>query len=206
MAPPITLRSPSSLPSTATTSHPSSTVVPPQLSWLEGSWNVTHSTLPMWRKSRNVVITYKAISNTHPTQLNDTVTHQPLNSSTIKTISGVDKPFDPSNTSSEKLNDQASLGYTWRGKGWLMIATSKWEILGFGEEDGGNKWAVTYFAKTLFTPAGVDFYSGVGRLREETVEGIKDALRKMGGEVEELVGQVFEVRMSGNKKDAGAEE
>ena len=38
-------------------------------------------------------------------------------------------------------------------KGWLMIASSKWQVLGYGEG-----WAITYFAKTLFTPAGIDIY------------------------------------------------
>ena len=47
--------------------------------------------------------------------------------------------------------------YGWRGKGWLKIASSQWEVLGSGEEEGG--WAVTFFQKTLFTPIGIDVYA-----------------------------------------------
>ncbi|CAG8982230.1 hypothetical protein HYALB_00013968 [Hymenoscyphus albidus] len=34
---------------------------PPPLTWLERTWNVTHSTLPMWKKAKNVRITYKIL-------------------------------------------------------------------------------------------------------------------------------------------------
>lgn len=46
----------------------------------------------------------------------------------------------------------------------LMIASSKWQLLGYnppGEDGGGDaeEWAVTFFEKTLFTPAGLDIYA-----------------------------------------------
>ena len=77
-----------------------------------------------------------------------------------------------------------------------MIASSKWEILCYGDEEGtGNAFVVTYFAKTLFTPAGVDFYSRKGQLKEETVQGLKAGLAGLGGNVAKLAGEVFEVVM-----------
>lgn len=199
---PITLRAPSSLPSTT----PTPPIPAPTLAFLSGTWSVTHSTLPMWRKNRNVQITYTAIANTSPPHLDDLVTYQPLSSSSTKTVRGVDKPFAVPGTASPAEADareqRASLAYNWRGKGWLAIASSRWEVLGYGEEEGGNAWVVTYFAKTLFTPVGVDFYSRKGALKAETVEGIKSALRAMGDEVEKLAGDVFEVKMDGDKGDA----
>jgi hypothetical protein len=198
----ITLRAPSSLPS----AEPSPTLVPPTLSWLSGPWNVTHSTLPMWKKSRNVRITYTPISSTTPAAIDDVVTYQSLGSDKIKTVLGVDKAFevDPPSTTAEGTDaseERASLGYDWRGKGWLVIATSKWEILGYGEEGTGNRYVVTYFAKTLFTPAGVDFYSRKGNLTPETIEGIKVGLVGLGGEVAKLASEVFEVKMDGDRQD-----
>jgi hypothetical protein len=194
-----TLRAPSSLPTT--TSSPS--ILPPSLTWLSGSWNVTHSTLPMWRKNRNVVITY-TVTSTSPLEIDDQVTYQPLGSDSVKTVRGVDKPFAVPNT---QEGAEGSLGFNWRGKGWLMIASSKWEILGYGDEEGTgveggvkNAWVVTYFAKTLFTPAGVDIYSRVGALRPETVEGIKAGLVGLGGDVEKLAGDMFEIKMDGDRK------
>lgn len=94
------------------------------------------------------------------------------------------------------------MAYNWRGKGWLVIASSKWEILGYGQEEGtGNSWVVTYFAKTLFTPAGVDFYSREGALTAQTVESIKAGLAGLGGDVAKLAGELFEVKMDGDRKD-----
>ncbi|RYN27863.1 hypothetical protein AA0112_g7713 [Alternaria arborescens] len=197
----VTLRAPSSLPST----EPSPSLAPPALSWLSGSWNVTHSTLPMWKKSRNVRITYTAIPSTQPAQIDDVVTYQSLGAEKIKTVHGVDKPFDVPNTASAsgtEGGEVASLGYNWRGKGWLVIATSKWEILGYGDEEGtDNSWVVTYFAKTLFTPAGVDFYSRKGNLTSQTIESIKAGLAELGGDVAKLAGEVFEVQTDGDRKD-----
>jgi hypothetical protein len=48
--------------------------------------------------------------------------------------------------------------WAWRGKGLLKIASSNWEVLGWGEK-GAERWVVTWFAPSLFTPAGVDIYS-----------------------------------------------
>ncbi|KAF2622868.1 hypothetical protein BU25DRAFT_301791, partial [Macroventuria anomochaeta] len=211
----ITLRRPS----TSSTPSQDTPLAPPTLSWLSGHWNVTHSTLPMWKKSRNVIITYTTLPSTGSagglghrsgTHMDDEVSYQALDKSKVKvsTVRGVDKPFPTTPTSptappaaSQMDEELASLGYNWRGKGWLMIASSKWEILGYGSESGTqNDWVVTYFAKTLFTPAGVDFYSRRGQLRPETVAGIEDAIRGLGGDVAKLVGEVFEVAFDGERE------
>ena len=59
----------------------------------------------------------------------------------------------------------------------------------------GNQWAVTFFAKTLFTPAGVDVYSRRKEgLPESVLEGMKGELAGSGDEgVRGLAGEVFEV-------------
>jgi hypothetical protein len=225
ITPHITLRQPSTSSSSGPSGAP--TITPPTLSWLQGSWNVTHSTLPMWKKSRNVQITYTPIANSGSagglghvsgTHINDVVTYQAVDKSKSKVseVKGVDKPFPipdapatqglvehadtappPATASGEELE---SLGYNWRGKGWLMIASSKWEILGYGDDEGGNSWVVTYFAKTLFTPAGVDFYSRRGQLSPATVEGVKEAIKGLGGDVAKLGGEVFEVAYDGERE------
>ncbi|KAL5378785.1 hypothetical protein PMIN02_011112 [Paraphaeosphaeria minitans] len=177
----LILRAPSSLPTT----EPSPSVAPPTLQWLSGPWNVTHSTLPMWKKNKNVVITYTPVPSTSPPQLDDLVTYQPLSSTKTKTVRGLDKPFSVPNTAAAGEDEAtASLAYNWRGKGWLMIASSKWEILAHGDEEGtGNAYVVTFFAKTLFTPAGVDVYSRKGALKAGTVEAIKAGCRAGQGRV-----------------------
>lgn len=156
----------------------------------------------MWKKNKNVVITYAPVPSTSPPQLDDLVTYQSLSSAKTKTVSGLDRPFSVPNTAaSGEGQDAASLAYNWRGKGWLMIASSKWEILGYGDEDGtGNAYVVTFFAKTLFTPAGLDVYSRKGALKAETVEAIKAGLAGLGGQVAGLAKEIFEVAMDEERK------
>ncbi|KAH7112888.1 hypothetical protein B0J11DRAFT_542178 [Dendryphion nanum] len=183
----IVLRSPS---------EPNPSIAAPKLDWLEGTWNVTHSTLPMWKKNRNVQITYTRIPGTSPPHIDDLVTYQSLSSDSKKTVRGVDKPFPVLGGSVSET--EASLGYHWRGKGWLVIASSKWEILGYGIEEGSStEWAVTFFAKTLFTPTGVDIYSRNGFLREDTLSQIKEALTGLEGDIAGLSKDVFAVRTDG---------
>lgn len=165
---------------------------PPTIPWLSESWHVTHSSLPMWKSKRNVQIKYtplppssESISKDYTDRLDDLVSYQSLSSTKLHTIEGVDS------ASGEGRGE-----WDWRGKGWLKVASSHWEVLGWGEEEGsGNKWVVTCFAKTLFTPAGVDFYSNSkGGLRPETVEAIKEGLANVDdADIRKMAGEVFEV-------------
>jgi hypothetical protein len=90
--------------------------------------------------------------------------------------------------------DEKGWGYAWRGRGWLMIASTHWELLGWGrDKETGRDWAVTYFGKTLFTPAGIDVYC-------KDKEGVSGAcwenIKKALGEVDavrELAGTLFEL-------------
>ncbi|CAM6085873.1 unnamed protein product [Calypogeia fissa] len=187
----ITLRAPTKAAGgTSTSSSSSTTFKAPPASWLMGTWHVTHSTLPMWKKARNVSITYKTLSSDSDPRLDDQVTYQGLSSNKVNTISGIDTPAGPG-------------AWNWRGRGWLMIVSSLWELLGYGgegEEMGndmnGEQWVVTYFAKTLFTRSGIDIYSRRKEgLKQETVEAIKEALGRLDSEVvRSLLGQIFEVK------------
>lgn len=169
-----------------TSSAISSDFTPPSIEWISGTWHVTHSTLPMWKKSRNVTITYEPFDTSslnNSTKLRDVVQHQSHTSDKIKTIEGVDTPGE-------------SGTWDWRGKGWLMIASSHWEVLGYGDEEDGEQWAVTYFEKTLFTPAGIDIYSRKKEgLSGVILEGIKGSLKvSESNVVKKLAEEIFEVR------------
>lgn len=118
----------------------------------------------MWKSNRNVVITYTP-AEADTGGIHDLVSYQPLNSDKRKEIHGFDTP-----------DAEIPACYKWRGKGWLKVASSQWEILGYGNEEGG--WAVTYFQKTMFTPAGIDVYArkhgGLsGDLLAKIVSGMK---------------------------------
>ena len=189
--------------------HHSPHYKPPSSDWLLGTWHVTHSTLPMWKSKRNVRITYKSLhpgseSVTEGTdRIDDTVSYQTLTSDKVKTIRGIDK-----------ASGSDASAWDWRGKGWLAMISSHWEVLGFGTVDTGTvrtgddqdsevgppeQWLVTYFAKTPFTPAGIDIYSrsGIG-LSSQTLAKIKQSLAAVEDEeVKRLAGNMFEIKRDG---------
>jgi len=75
-----------------------------------------------------------------------------------------------------------------------MIATSKWQILGYNTTEG---WAVTFFEKTLFTPAGLDVYVRDGfELKKEIIDGILEKMKGVEGDVGVLAKGLFEVKRS----------
>ena len=174
----------------------------PTIEWLSEEWHVTHSTLPMWKSKRNVRIKYTPLDASSPSiprentdRLDDLVSYQSLKSDKVSTVHGVDKCASTGDSRGE---------WDWRGKGLLMIASSHWEILGWGEEDGtGNKWIVTEFAKTLFTPAGLDVYSKDRKgLKAETLEDIKKALEGVeDADVRKLSPEIFEITCDDSRED-----
>ncbi|KAL4788308.1 hypothetical protein BJX76DRAFT_173682 [Aspergillus varians] len=163
--------------------------VPPTHDFIMGTWHVTHSSLPLWKDKRNVNITYALLppDSSGITKIDDLVRYQAAGSEKIKSIHGVDTP-SPGNQGA----------WDWRGKGWLMIASSHWECLGFGHIDENNQWIVTYFAKTLFTPAGIDIYSRAKEgLPQTLVEEILQALKGLGVEqTTTLANNVFQIPQS----------
>lgn len=95
-----------------------------------------------------------------------------------------------------------NIGTMRRGAGWLKIATSQWQLLGFHvshdspAESEDPEWVVTYFASTLFTPAGLDIYSRTkDGLSDVFVEGLVEELGSLGADVAPLVkdGGMFRV-------------
>lgn len=173
----------------------------PSISWLSEEWHVTHSTLPMWKSKRNVRIRYTSLEPSDPSipkentnKLDDLVTYQSLKSDKVSKVTGVD---------TASSNGEARGEWDWRGKGWLMIASSHWEVLCWGEEDTGNKYMVTMFAKTMFTPAGIDVYSqrrtGVS---ERTLKEMKKALAGVDDEmVQNMARDIFKITSDDSRTD-----
>lgn len=196
-------------PSTFETEASASSGDPPVLDWMLGTWHVTHATLPMWKSKCNVRITYTSLpaeenskssstrkspspGGTQSLRVDDLVEYQAPGKGKLSSVHGV------SASDSSKPHVGHGWAFNWRGKGWLMIASSHWEILGFGDdtaEDGStNSWIVTYFTKTLFTPAGIDVYSRNPKLSSQTLGSIKDALQRFEEPgLKKLAGEIFEV-------------
>jgi hypothetical protein len=159
----------------------------------------------MWKGRYGVKITYTPLPETQEQDstafpnLNDLVEYQKASGGKYSSVHGVSR----STTVTELGSGWA---FSWRGKGWLMIASSQWEVLGYGSDVAGTAsdsqgqgqgrdWIVTYFSKTLFTPAGIDIYSrDEGGVSEECIDGIKTELAKLENEsLKKLSGEIFEI-------------
>lgn len=179
---PISLKLPSKYAS-GKLSTSDSTPSEPSVEWLTGTWTVTHSTLSMWRSARNVRISYKPLppkADGRP-RIDDLVEYEPTDKTAVrKTVQGVDTQAAAGGGTGET----GAGGWDWRGKGWLFFVGSHWEVLGWGEEttaEGAReRWAVTWFAPTLFTKEGVDVYCDRREgLSEATYKRVEEALRKL---------------------------
>ncbi|KAI0262291.1 hypothetical protein BC834DRAFT_829104 [Gloeopeniophorella convolvens] len=163
---------------------------------LMGTWYVTHSTLPLWKNMKDVTISYSPISRDTPgppLQFDDVVEYrratQPRTSA-LSRVAGVDTVLG------------AATCFKWRGRGLLFIASSRWQLLGHRGADAGAgagaaAWAVTFFERTLFTPAGLDIYARTpAGLPADLVDEIVGGLRAVGGDVARLAEGLFEVPRS----------
>ena len=156
----------------------------------------------MWKSKRNVCIQYTPLEPSLPSiakentdRLDDLVTYQSLDSEKISKVEGVNKGASSGDSRGE---------WDWRGKGLLKIAGSHWEILGWGEEsETGNKWMVITFAKTLFTPMGMDLFSkDRSGLKAGTIEDVKKALAEVDDvDVKKMAENMFEVAIDDARKD-----
>ncbi|KAG9095385.1 hypothetical protein FS749_010543 [Ceratobasidium sp. UAMH 11750] len=165
-----------------------------------GKWHVVQSTLPLWKSRCDVTITYTPLvsaapsttPDSDPIRFDDIVEYRSRSSSpgsSRSKVVGVDTLQPAPSGAPEGYRPAAS--YHWRGKGLLKIASSQWQVLGYDERAG---WAVTYFSKTLFTPAGLDVYvRDPGAVGKELVDEIVQAARAVGGEVGKLAEGFFEV-------------
>jgi hypothetical protein len=160
----------------------------PELEWVLRTWHVTHSTLSMWRDARNVRITYSAMPAAPDgrLRLDDLVEYESnkvaAEKSKVKSISGVDTQSTKGDLSS----------WVWKGNGMLFFVQSRWEFLGWGERkrpDGSTeRWAVTWFGKTLFSKEGIDIYSDVREgLSEDTANMIIAGLKQLDPHVAEMI-------------------
>ncbi|KJR81285.1 uncharacterized protein SPSK_01262 [Sporothrix schenckii 1099-18] len=171
----IILRTPSKYITSSSPASPSAFKAPPA-EWLVRTWSVTHSTLSMWRSAQNVRISYRLLP--------DDASGRPRNEDRVEYESN--KGTGPKKIKSvEGTNLMGTDGtFDWRGKSWLFFVTSHWEILGWGERPvaGGapgevERWVVTWFAPTLFTKEGIDFYSDRREgLSAETAAALQTAI------------------------------
>lgn len=135
-------------------------------------------------------ITYTPLSDTGSSQ--ETVRFDDL----VEYYSSSAKPGSKPSTVAGTDHTLAVGRFKWRGNGLLVIASSRWQVLGCDTSDaeGSHPWAVTFFEKTLFTPAGLDIYARSARgLPESLLKDIFAKIKGLGGHVAALSETFFEV-------------
>ncbi|SDS96691.1 histidinol-phosphatase (PHP family) [Microlunatus soli] len=104
---------------------------------MNGTWYVVRTSLPFWRTRTDPAISYTPLPDGRVT---DTVTYRRAGRDQV--VIGVDS----------RTTDDSGDGWIWRGLGAVTRWTSsRWRMLAT-EAD----WALSSFARTPFTPAGID--------------------------------------------------
>lgn len=131
---------------------------------LEGTWYVHLSNFKMWLKGNkhHPAFTYTIAYNKKQKGLKDVVSYDTKGKR--KQIVGFDKP-----------ENEAATQFTWRGKGFLALFKSKWEIVYSSPE-----WTLIHFEKTLATAEGYDVIARDKQMSADTMEKIRVKLRELG--------------------------
>jgi len=181
----ISLRIPAHFSSSEKSSSSKATSIP-AIDEIAGSWFLTRTSVPFWKDKRNVVVTFtKVESNNHFATLDNITTYQTLSSDKVKTVHGIDTPAQ---------GEPAF--YDWRGCGWLRIASSRWEIVGYGVTDDDGAWLLVYSHAFIFTSSGLILYSRKKNgLLEDVWASIQAALGELQVEaITDLAGNMFQVK------------
>ncbi|EJT97316.1 hypothetical protein DACRYDRAFT_72195, partial [Dacryopinax primogenitus] len=158
---------------------------------LNGQWFLVRSTMDMWKTHKDTSMTY-TLSTPFPNLVyNDNKKFRSLSSPSSKAPTSIDgiSTLLPTMGGSE----EHGANFKWRGVGFLLqMATSTWQILGYDLEEG---WFVTWFDKTLFTPAGLDIYTRKpDSLSAERLGEIVKAAQALEGDAGRLAQGFFEVK------------
>lgn len=174
------------------------------MSWMLRTWSVTDSTLAMWRNAQNVRITYARLlssSSSGALQMDDLVEYEELNGKgRIKSVHGIDTASTATDKKGDETKDEtAPTAWNWRGKGWLFFVSSHWEVIAWGdvgsdaENEVKERFVVTWFAPTLFTKEGIDFYSDRREgLSDETRQTLLQAFAQFKGGPADAIAQMVE--------------
>ncbi|WP_353950181.1 hypothetical protein V6K52_11060 [Knoellia sp. S7-12] len=127
---------------------------------LEGTWHIVATTFPMWLSGKRTSPTFTYTRRGDV--LEDDVAFR--SDEKNKHIRGTDTPTGPTS-------------FEWRGNGLLKLLRSQWQVTHVADD---NSWAVTEFAKTLFTPAGVDVITRVSVPDAATWRAIDEELARQG--------------------------
>lgn len=154
---------------------------------IEGRWYIHATNFPMWKSKsksdQSFTYTLKTKKNGKKYFL-DQVRY--LQNKSKKTITGYDYQ-----------NQTHPNKFTWKGKGILFFAKSKWQ---FDIVAADKSWALISFSKTAFTKQGVDVISRSQEISAETMNEIIDAINNHET-LRARAKNLFTVKQNGIKPD-----
>lgn len=136
---------------------------------LGGTWHIVATTFPMWLNGKRTTPTFTYTRRGGV--LEDDVSFRSRGKS--KHIRGVDTPT-------------GSTSFERRGKGLLKVVSSQWQVTHLSDD---RSWAVIEFARTRFTPAGVDVITRADTPDAATWRAMDEVLAHLGkASVQRLAG------------------
>lgn len=95
-----------------------------------------------WKDKRNVRLNYAPASS--GSYIADQSIYQTMNSDAVKVKNGWDTPCE------------GEVGaYVWQGKGFLRVASARWEVLCFASRPGIGDWMLIFQDKSIFTSPAI---------------------------------------------------
>lgn len=135
----------------------------------KGSWFLIRSCNTFWKDKRNVRLEYTpAPTGSH---IEDQAFYQTMGSDTFKSMDGRDTQCE------------GEVGtYIWQGKGFMRIASARWEVLCFTSRPESGDWMLVFAYKSIFTAPAINLLcrSKTGltdsdmRYLEQWLQGVKD--------------------------------
>jgi hypothetical protein len=146
---------------------------PPQAEELLTQWYLVTSSSTFWHDKYDISVTHSNLKSTATTDSFDNLTaYKTRGSDKPGSVKGVD--------STEKANPGV---FQWRGTGLLRMVSLRWELLGFGQTEGGVRWMITSAQKTMFTPPSLNIYCDkVNGVPREEADRMLEVLKDLGNE------------------------
>lgn len=145
---------------------------------LPGTWYILLSNFPMWKR--------KGVIN--PT-FNYTLSEKDGEKILLDEVKSVKHGMRKSIEGFDYQDKEDASQFTWRGKGWLMLFTSKWKVEWLNAD---NTCAIISFQKTWATPAGVDIISRQKFAPESVIQEAR-AVISQSAHLKEMAENLFEV-------------
>lgn len=152
------------------------------LSWLARKWIISHTTCPTWHLADNILHSYcfqRSFQQSYFDISSICFTSGRWREGLTDVIEYKNLCF-PLSRRGFSVRDHGAPGWKWRGKGWRMLESFRWEVLGWGQWSQAKDvmcWLAIWSSSSLLFGEGVDIYCDhPGGLSDERFDEIMESL------------------------------